>query len=330
MIYAISAHMFKFVIGSLLGLAVVAGLAWTIAQSQAGIKPTKTIEPSVFSWEAEFEAFLGPLEQAYLNDKTNPDTIRNYAKALEQILSIKFIPEIAVKLISVNQSLLDLDEKYATHESLSKQADLLFGVKQFDLAEMLYRKLLEKNSDDSELRGRLASALSFQGKYNEALAELQKILDKQPNAFQALAYMGITYAQMGEMEKALAYTEKALVHAPSDEAKKRLQIFINKLKPATKDSDQDKATDELEPVRSYLKAHTIAGPKFVSCQIEKQTLEIYMQDFPMDQMPEFARVSFINNLKDSIPQQLQLKELALIDQSSGKVMYTEHLATPKL
>jgi hypothetical protein len=79
---------------------------------------------------------------------------------------------------------------------------------------------------------------------------------------------------------------------------------------------------------SQIKANPIAGPKFVGHEEVKDDLRLTFKDFPMSQMPPFAKEKFFGSLRKAAQEAnlSHVKTLSFIDLTSGKVMEQISLA----
>jgi hypothetical protein len=73
---------------------------------------------------------------------------------------------------------------------------------------------------------------------------------------------------------------------------------------------------------AQVKNNPIAGPKFVGHEEIKDELRLTFKDFPMSQMPPFAKEKFFGSLKKAAEEAniSQVKSISFIDLASGKVM----------
>src|SRR5579872_5903870 len=61
-----------------------------------------------------------------------------------------------------------------------------------------------------------AYTLQHQNEVQAAIPLYQEILSKQPDHVEAMRYLGLAYAQSGDMHKAIEWMGKALVQRPDD------------------------------------------------------------------------------------------------------------------
>jgi tetratricopeptide (TPR) repeat protein len=75
---------------------------------------------------------------------------------------------------------------------------------------MQYQMLLYMDPNDAETKNSLAMAYFRTGKLAEAAAELEGVLKKDPNNFDALDGMGVVLLKQKKAEEAMKYLERAL------------------------------------------------------------------------------------------------------------------------
>lgn len=230
--------------------------------------------------------------------------------------------------------------------ALRALGDLCFDQRLFPKSLNYYDRYLKLQPTDQEVRSRRASTLTFLGRAGEAITELQEIAKAQPEAFQPLAYLSIALSQNGDIEQARAVGEQALTKAPSPEAKERFKSFLTSLTapasgetPSTSQEASPQSTSSqpapsssaqwLTSLEGTIRNNPIAGRKFVSARFAEDTKTIFLTfaDFPMDGMPEFARVKFLSSLKAAIPVSAA-STITFIDQASNRVMHSEPIAPP--
>lgn len=239
--------------------------------------------------------------------------------------------ELVMELVQVLGEILRLDPK--DKSALVTMADVSFNQRVFDKAADYYRRFLELEPADNQIRARLGSSLAFLTKYDEAQAELQKVLKADPNNFEASAYLAITHAQMGNSIEAIKLGEEALKKAPSDEARARFSQFIDSVKgnrqsvgpEVRKTTASSASTPEGDPavlkVVQQVKENQISGPKFVRHELANggATLKLFFKQFPMEAMPPFIRDRFLNKLKDAGAGG-KLKDIIVLDADQGTEM----------
>lgn len=187
-------------------------------------------------------------------------------------------------------------------------ADLTFEQRLFPQAVKYYERYLKLSPNELQVRARYASALAFANRVDEAVDQLSLVLEKDPQNFQATAYLAISYAQKGDVERAKETGVRALAIAPNEEAKGRLQHFLTSL-------DKSKAPAGTS-IDDAIKSNPIAGNKFVKSEQVGEVLNLYFKDFPMQAMPPFAKEKFFSQLYPQVPS--GVKEIVFLDSESGK------------
>jgi tetratricopeptide (TPR) repeat protein len=294
--------------------AVVFGFAWSAQKKLAGEKPTGHFQSMAEPPSASLSPELKKLVEAA---RSRPDDLAGWkilTGALVRELQSAERPstEIIFESMDALTNVLRLNPK--DPDALIAFADLSFNQQVFDKAIGLYERYLTEQPEDLSARSRYASSLAFVQRYPDAVKELRAVLTKDPANFHAAAYLAITYAQMGEKSEALATGERALTLAPSDEARARFSDFLKTVK--SDPPSEPAALRKAEPaVVQFLKNNPIAGPKFDRFEERGGELKVFFRDFPMEQMPPFAKDKFLGGVKGAAQ---GLSSVVFIDASSGK------------
>ncbi len=221
--------------------------------------------------------------------------------------------------------------------ALVMMADVSFDQKAFTKAQEFYERYLKLEPDNHGARARYASTLTFLGQHDKSVQELNSVLKQDPKNFPAMAYLAITYAQQGDLSKAKETGTAALTLAPSDEARARFSAFMTTLEAQGVTSSSPvrgniESLPTAQPVQSVasgvagfvaqVKNNPVAGPKFVGHEEVKDELRLTFKDFPMSQMPPFAKEKFYGSLKKAAQETniSSVRTISFIDLASGKVM----------
>jgi cytochrome c-type biogenesis protein CcmH/NrfG len=221
--------------------------------------------------------------------------------------------------------------------ALVMMADVSFDQKAFTKAQEFYERYLKLEPDNHGARARYASTLTFLGQYDKSVAELNSVLKQDPKNFPAMAYLSITYAQQGDLSKAKQTGTAALDLAPSDEARARFSAFMTTLQsqsgastspvrgnmpPAQEAQNAPSSPTGIAGFVAQVKNNPVAGPKLVGHEEVQDDLRLTFKDFPMSQMPPFAKEKFFGSLKKALQDAniSHLKTISFIDIASGKVM----------
>ena len=218
--------------------------------------------------------------------------------------------------------------------ALVMMADVSFDQKAFTKAQEFYERYLKLEPNNHGARARYASTLTFLGEFSKSITELNTVLKQDPKNFPAMAYLSITYAQQGDIPKAKELGTAALNLAPSDEARARFSAFMTTLDKESVTStspargnipQQASAPQQLAGVEGFVsqvKANPVAGPKFIGHEESKGEIKLTFKDFPMSQMPPFAKEKFFGSLRKAAEDAkiTQITTISFIDLATGKVM----------
>ncbi|MGH7924007.1 MAG: tetratricopeptide repeat protein [Candidatus Binatus sp.] len=253
-------------------------------------------------------------------------------------------------------------------DALRGIGDIDYDKQLYDEAIAAYEHYLKKKPDDPEVRTDLGTMYLYTGNADQAVVQYKKAIAAKRDFFQAYYNMGIAYAQENKPDDAAAALKQALALAPDDTARGQVNAVIAKLNgtpapsasmqaasAATPATAQSAATGSPAPsasigaktsaspaaaatagakdfhgaIEQMVKGLPIAGPKVGSVQWpDKLKAKVLMNNFPMDQMPPFAKTKFLTDLKagiDSAKKDNNISapvEVNIVDGASGRVMET--------
>ena len=311
----------------LIGALFIGGLVIYCGQSLIGKPPTEQHQsglsrPAQTTNPADANDKIKELRaELEINPKSIPN-LKALSAELWNLLPNEGEPSqaLVLEIIDTLGKILAIDSKDG--ESLLMMANITFNQKVFSKSSEYFERYLAITPDDLEARASYASTLTFVGKPAEALKQLDTVLAKNPKAFQPLAFKAITLGQMNKLDEARKVGAEAMLVAPNDEAKKRFQGFLDSLSGMRQgNTPQNQADNDESVTLRYLKQHQIVGPKLVRSEIKEKILSVYLENFPMEAMPPFAKEKFESALKEQLKNDSNIVvKLRLIDNANNKVL----------
>lgn len=220
-------------------------------------------------------------------------------------------PENAAKVAKFKTSL----EKYYQEHPNSPKALAILGDLAFEheinlpQATVYYVDSL-KAKQTVPVMLKLASVLTLQGQNESAVKVLLEALKLEPNNFNANAYLSIAYSQLGRIEEAKIFGQKALSVAPSEEAEARFSSFLATLSGP-------------KSVEDDIRGLPVVGDQVISVKRDANSVvTVAMRDFSLDKMPEFAKEKFKNRLH-TLKSKHNLLRIALVDSSNQEIMVVD-------
>lgn len=331
---------------AVLFFAVPVGIKEGLTWKRGVDRPSKQFSaPEPDGHDAIDEAQVAAIKQELDAHPMDVGKMRELAAALTDKIrnSPEASPALVFETIDVLSKIVAIEPNDS--EALLALADISFDRKAFTKALDFYQRYLKLRGDDAGARARYASTLTFLGRYDESIKELQTILAKDPKNFPALAYLAITYAQSGAVPKAKEVASQALAAAPSAEARERFSAFVTSLDslpekggeqplpsqggaagtPNGAQNGPSVASTGLTGFIAALKGNPVAGPKFVRHDVAADgSLRLFFREFPMAQMPPFAKEKFFSGLKRNVQgmQLTSVKRIVFVDDASGGEMET--------
>jgi tetratricopeptide (TPR) repeat protein len=304
-------------------------VAWYSQAALTGTAPTEKFKGADSSPQAaaELDAELKRLKEVAEKTPKEKAGWVAYAQALGMRLSEKGAPrELVFEAIGALRQILDIDPN--DKDALLTMAEISFQQQAFAKSAEFYEKYLSLVPEDIDIRARYASSLSFVGKFDESLKELERVLTVKPTHFHALAYSAVTYAEMGNRAKAKEVGARALKSAPNEEAKARFSDFLESLDKPESDAPKGDSHQHAAPSKEFdgvtqavvdhVKGNPVAGKKFVDAKLSSpDTLVISLDNFPMSAMPPFVKQKFVNGIKEkAFVVSSPLKKVVIFDSST--------------
>jgi cytochrome c-type biogenesis protein CcmH/NrfG len=120
-------------------------------------------------------------------------------------------------------------------DSIVELANLNFDQKNYNDAINLYKKALEIRPDALNVHTDMGTAMFYQNRFDDAIAEFQQILKSDPNNAQALFNIGVTMLHgKNDPKRALEYWEKMVATNPNHPQAAFVREQIRKVKEQQK------------------------------------------------------------------------------------------------
>lgn len=217
---------------------------------------------------------------------------------------------------------LELDPR--DPDALRGLGNIHFDRGEYESAVERYSAFLELRPEDVNVRTDRGTMLLYGGKLVEAIAEYKRVLERSPDFYQAHFNLGVAHAWTNDLEKARTALTEARRLAPDDPARAQIDRVLSRF-DGTAGSGTLSFRDRVE---GNLRRHEIVGPKVVEFEWTSDTEgRVWLDQFPMDQMPDFVRAKFLGRLERELGEARQavgaegVARLEIVDHS-GNVMAT--------
>jgi tetratricopeptide (TPR) repeat protein len=314
------------------------------------VVPVQAPAPQTFELPPDIREFIG--KQAAEAESTPDD-----AEAWERLAGVyyrasRLDPTYVAKAGAAYQHLLDRDEKNLT--GLRGLGNLAYDQGARDTSVDYYEKFLLIEPENAAVRTDLGTMRYELGDSDAALAEWDLAIENNPEFYQAYFNRGIVYDKLDRRDEALAELAKARQFASDPVVQERLSTLIDaanesggSLEEAAAIAAEKLKASPTQPnsphppravaapandtfrntVAGLFRNAKVAGPKVVGLQWPTDDLlRVEMAGFPMDQMPEVMRISFLGKMeagireaekKFSIEKNVRVE---IVDRASGQVM----------
>jgi tetratricopeptide (TPR) repeat protein len=283
-------------------------------------------EARTFIDEVEKEANAKPKDVAAWN-KYGTVTMR----------AAMFDPSYYAKSAEAYAHVLKLDPDNLT--ALRGIGDIDYDNNKYDEAIAAYEHYLKKKPEDPEVRTDLGTMYLYTGNADQAVIQYKRALGYKPNSFQAYFNLGVAYAQQNKIKDATDALARARKLAPDDNARAQVEGLLAKITgappsamasaaaPTAASAAPSAATTFHGQVEQVVRTLPVAGTKVGTVQWSSDLkAKVTMNNFPMDQMPPFAKDKFLSDLKSGIATAKRNFKVSgkvqvdLVDGGSGRVM----------
>jgi len=233
-------------------------------------------------------------------------------------------------------------------DALRGIGDIDYDQQHYDEAAAAYEHYLKHKPKDPEVITDLGTMYLYTSNPDQAIVQYKKAIAIKPDMFQPYYNLGVAYGEQNDKgDSAIAFT-KAISLAPDDDRRNQAKQAFTKYTgmpaeqadkiastlPGPKMASADTAPAPKPHAATFhssfeemIRNIPFAGPKVSAVNWpENQKATVMMDNFPMDQMPPFAKDKFLGDLKAGIDSAKSANhvtgpvEVDIVDAQSGKVM----------
>lgn len=276
--------------------------------------------------KTELSDGLKQLQKAVEANPTDINARLEFARALRVEAYAKEDGELLMETVRAFSAVLDIEKEHP--EALLSLASLCLEAGIIDKALTLYPRYLAQRPDDWRAKVDYALALLHAERAQESLPLLDEIAKVQPDLFQVRFAQALAYKLSGNIDAARAAAAEAGKRAPNEEATTRLTQFVESLDSPVVDVGRSGPTpapaapETLSPaklVADYFQTHSIIGPKLKGISWpELNRAQVSVENFPVEQMPEFARAKFLSGAKAHMKPLPSRVTIVLVDAVSAR------------
>lgn len=187
---------------------------------------------NIYGEQKKFTDALFFSKSAYLIDPSNPWYTMTYADVLQKNKKFEESATVIEKLVNLYPDRVDYYYEWASA--------LLYAEKPAE-AIKVYDKLEAKTGINKDLSMQKARLYQRMNKNDKAVAELQKLIESNPNEAQSYGMLAELYQSMGEKEKALETYNKILQIDPENP-----YIHLSLADYYRNNGDKEKSVEELK------------------------------------------------------------------------------------
>lgn len=231
--------------------------------------------------------------------------------------------DLLLRGLSLYSRALEIDAN--SEEAILGLADVSFKAGAFDKAHEYYSRYSKLKPSDLRSKTNSALALTQLGQAGEAVKLLEEARGAAPHSFQVLLTLALAHRENGDLANAQKVAKDALPLAPDAQGRSLLAAFLEGSEETTVASAESQevgaaASVQKEDYKSiaegFFTNHPILSPKLAGFTWKEKELTVGLNNFPIEQMPPFAKASLEAKLKQlALDKQL---EFVLSDAASGK------------
>jgi len=301
-----------------------AGLSSYLAQGE----PAKESGHRAVTAKTEDSANVKQLRERASNDPKSVDAHLALASALHEEAFENRDNALLMDAVKAYQDVIALDAENG--DALLGLATLCFEAGILDKSMLYYERYLKVRPDDLRAKTDFALAKIQANSLEEAEKILNEVIKAKPELYQAHLALALAWKLEGKKELAEKKANEAKKLAPTEDDRQRIDLFLKAMEERKAVPDESMAaeakgemsSEELSPagqVSAYFQTHPIVGPKLKGISWpELKVAKIMLENFPVEQMPPFAKEKFIGGMKEKLKNLPERLNLSLCDAASGK------------
>lgn len=264
------------------------------------------------------------LRKAVDADPKNRELLLQLAASLRSDAKVRPSPGLVMEAVQAYSRVLDLNRDDA--DGLLGLATVCFEADILDKSVEYYSRYLALRPNDLEAATDYSLALIQGGQMDRAVTYLTPIADAHPDRFQMRLTLAVAEKLRGNLEESRKHAGRALEKAPNDEAREHIHEFLASLDapqrmPAIPPSVSPASLSPASLIEQYFSTHPIIGPKMKKIVWPDATnVEVRVKDFPVEQMPEFAKQKFLSSASTALKIMPEKITIRLVDDASGKML----------
>lgn len=237
--------------------------------------------------------------------ETAPEEETNYLKLADALVieaEQKSDSQLIMQAVDALNKLLAKSPE--NPEALFRLAELCLQFGIIDKALDYYPRYLKQRPDDLRARTNYGLSLLQAQNSEEAIKTFEEIIKKDNGNFPAILSLALAYRMTKNYDKAKEVASQALANAPDQLAKDKVKAFLASLEEQPEDSSAETKEEAISPankIASFFKEHEIIGPKIKKTNwVNAKTYELYLENFPVEQMPPFAKEKLVGRVKEML------------------------------
>lgn len=234
-----------------------------------------------------------------------PEEEENYLKLADELVieaEQKSDSQLVMQAVDVLNKLLAKSPE--NPDALFRLAELCLQFGIIDKALDYYPRYLKQRPDDLRAKTNYGLSLLQAQKSDEAIDTFKSVIEVDSENFPATLSLALGYRMTKNFKKAKFIGEIAREKAPDEDAKNKVNSFLASLEKELADSAESSNEENVSPankIASFFKEHEIIAPKIKRTNwASDKTYELYLENFPVEQMPEVAQEKFVTRIHEML------------------------------
>ncbi|MCB1045457.1 MAG: tetratricopeptide repeat protein [Acidobacteria bacterium] len=266
-----------------------------------------THEPSHASMPEASSKRLAQLKNAAQSGA--PTDLAAYAMLIKELSSQH--PELLQEAVTPLKAIVAQVDDAWTWKQLG---DTHFDLNQYPEAIDAYKRYLELQPGDANVLTDMGTQYFYNNQIDEAIEAYEQAVAVFPNHYHAHFNLYLLYTRTEKPQKAQEHLDRTV---EIEKAFGKIMAPHRPLKPQFAEAAPASPYQQLE---QFFRTHPIMGPKFDSLQVKGNQIQVMLLNFPMDIMPENAKITLSSKIKNQLEQLDSPHTLQLVDHQSGKIL----------